>query len=342
MGITIKQLANELHLSPSTISRALRDDHTISLQTKKKVLALARKRDYQPNPYAWMLRKQSSKTIAVLVPDSSIPFFNQVITGVEEEAKRKGFRVLVGQTKDSYYSEKEWVASPLVRQAEGLIVAFSKDTPDFDHFVTLQKMGIPLVFFDRMCEKMRTSTVITDDYSGAWDATLHLAQEGCTKIAFIGTDDPFIFNQAREDGYADALGHLNLNYHTARVYKCSSSSMQDGREAGEALLSLPPDIRPDAIFATDDYLALGCIQVAQEMGLAIPDELAIVGYGNAPFGAWLSPSLSTINQSSKRVGSTAMHFLFQQIEKPSSDTQVSVIDTNLIVRASSKRKKDKR
>ena len=343
MGITIKQLATELSLSPSTISRALRDDRTISQQTKDKVLKLARKMNYQPNPFALMLRKQSSRIITVLVPTLESHYFSQVVSGIELEAQLHGYGVIVGQTHDQQKQEKMLLESPLIRQSEGVIVAFAKDTTSFSHFEMLQEMNMPLVFFDRMCEELHASTVISDDYSGAWDSVMHLAEQGYQKIAFIGTEDQLAFNQAREDGFMDALDSVGLTYHTARNRKCKVSTINEGRKVASELLSLPKSIRPDAIFASCDLLALGAMQVAQEKKIQIPKALGIVGFGNAPFTAWLHPTLTSVRQPSKIAGKIAVDFLLQQLDarasKKAFETKVKIVDTNLIIRNSSLRNK---
>src|SRR4026207_1336076 len=184
-NVTLKKLADELNMSPSTVSRALRDSHEISQETKDRVKALAAELDFQPNPHASSLRKNKSRTIAVIIPEKQNNFFSQVLNGVEEVARQKGYHVLIYLTHEDHKRESDILHLLRNGRVEGVMISVSNTTKNFEHLADCQKSDLPLLFFDRVCESMEAPCIITDDAAAAFKATEHLLKAGCRKIAFI-------------------------------------------------------------------------------------------------------------------------------------------------------------
>lgn len=339
MAVTIKDIANELGLSPSTVSRALRDDTTISKETQKKVKALAKKWKYEPNPFAMMLRGQRSNVIVVIVPRLDHFYFSSVINGIERYAQSLGYQIIVCQSDDQFEKEREILDSSFLGYANGIIAAFAKDTRTFDHFDRFLQKGIPVVFFDRVCEELEVPSVITDDYSGIWEATQHLVTSGWNKVAYLGVGDQLLFNEVREMAFQESLGTLHVECPRQWLRSCQDGTVESGRDEALSLLQLDPKNRPNAILANNDFLALGAIQAATELGISIPNDLAIVGFGDLPFSKWLTPSLSSVRQHGEDLGKLTAGYLFQEIEtvNPINKPEGSIIKTELVIRNSSKR-----
>ncbi|MGB0523104.1 MAG: LacI family DNA-binding transcriptional regulator [Flammeovirgaceae bacterium] len=337
MAVTIKDIAEELGLSPSTVSRALRDDTTISKETQERVKSLAKKWKYEPNPFAMMLRGQRSKALVVIVPRLDHFYFSSVINGIERYAQSLGYQIIVCQTDDLYQKEKAILESPFLGYANGIIAAFAKDTNKFDHFDRFLQKGIPVVFFDRVCEELEVPSVITDDYSGVWEATQHLVLGGRNKVAYLGVGDPLLFNEVREMAFLESLGTLHIDCPRQWLRSCIDGSVESGKAEALKLLNQPINERPNAILANNDLLALGAMQAAADLNISIPRDLAIVGFGDLPFSQWLTPSLSSVKQNGENLGRLAANYLFQEIESiDESPSEGSIIKTELVIRNSSR------
>lgn len=342
--VTIKDLAQELGFSTSTVSRALRGHKDISPETINIVKKLAVEREYEPDVFALMLKQQASKTIGVVVPNISHHFFASFVSKLQECANYNGYRTIICQSADAYDREVSLLRSVFATRIDGLAIAISKETNEMEHIQRLQKRKLPMVFFDRASNVVRGNTVITDDYLGARAAVEHLWAQGYSKIAYVGADDPLLLiNEVREDGYKEALEDLGAPIKEEWLVKMPSASMVHGLEAGLKLLSLKGKNRPDAIFAADDHLAVGVLQAAKLKELHVPQDLGIVGYGNAPFTAWMNPTLSTVKQNSDASGKLTFELLLQEINSnaaqgkviTSKDPECHILPTELIARGSS-------
>lgn len=340
MSVTIKQLASELGIAPSTVSRALRDDHTISAGTKKLVKQLAQKKNYKPNPFALMLRNQRSGIIAVLVPKLNHHFFAGAIAGIETEAQKHDYQIVVCQSEDAIAKEQQVLNSGLIKRVDGMIVAHSKETIDFEHFERLSQGNMPMVFFDRVCMTMKASNVITDDFTGVREATLHLLEEGCRNLVYLGVEDDLLLNEIREDGFLDIMRNTPAHTHRYQVVKCATNLVEESKAKVIELFKQGSCKQPDGIIANDDFMALGALEAAKEMGIRVPQDLAIVGFGDAPFAKWVTPSLSTIKQPSLQAGTMAAQLLFEEIDSGVNEIaskKSKILDTHLLIRDSSKR-----
>ena len=335
MNVTIKHMALQLGLSPSTVSRALKDDGSISERTKATVRALAKELNYEPNPFALMLRNQSSKNIAVLIPQVKHLYFSEILGAIHEEIERFGYQMLIYQSNDSYERELSIIRSLSKHQIEGLIAICSKETSDFSHFTKFMKQK-PVIFVDRVDSSMEHTAIITDDFTGAYRATEHLILQGYKRIAYLGTQDELLINEVREQGYREALENYGISSGCA-ICKCQSPSIDDALQYALHLLDQPPHKRPEAIFANDDMIASGILVAAKELGISIPEDLGLVGFGDLSFSAWLNPPLTSVTQNGKKVGKYAGNSLLSYLTGKSKSMDSKIVDTQLIIRDSSNR-----
>ena len=332
--ITIKDIASELNISASTVSRALNDKPYINSQTKKLVIDLAEKLGYTPNFLATSLRSQKSNTIGVIIPEIVHFFFSTVIAGIEEVAHNAGYTILFCQSNESYEREVLDTKALITHRIDGLLVSFSQETMNFDHFREVEKKNIPIVFFDRMIKEMDTSNVIVADYDGARKATKHLLEQGCSRIAHLSGPKHLNISKERLNGYLDVLEEHHLKPMPGYMRECGGTK-EDGYTCTKKLLQLPNP--PDAIFANSDIVALGAMQAIKELGLNIPNDIAIIGFSNWQFSELIEPQLSTISQPGFEIGREAMMLLLDEINSGDvkNRPKTKVLPAELIVRASS-------
>ena len=334
-NITLKILAKQLSLSPSTVSRSLRDSHEISQETKDRVKELAAKLDFQPNPHASSLRKNKSKTIAVIIPEIQNNFFSQVMNGVEEIAQQKGFHVLIYLTHEDFKRETDILQMLRNGRVEGLMISISNTTNCFDHLRAFQDAGIPLIFFDRVCETMQAPCITTDDSIAAYKATEHLLKAGCKKIAFLSLAGSLSISCGRRLGYVKALAKYKLA-DSELVIECGPDD-ELNRENIRQLLQ--GKTRPDAIFAAVEKFAVNTYEVCRELDIKVPQELKVISFSNLPAAALFNPSLSTIVQPAYEIGREAANVLFKIIDKKNllpAEKKI-VIPSTIVVRESSRK-----
>jgi LacI family transcriptional regulator len=332
--VTIKHIATALGLSPSTVSRALKGHPDISEHTKATVRALAARWEYEPNALALNLRNQKSNLIGVLVPRIIHHFFSSVMSGIEEVAHAAGYRLMVCQSNEEYEREREDLNALVASRVAGILVSFSRETLEFEHFAKVQKRGIPMVFFDRICEEIDTSSVITDDFGGAFRATAHLIEQGCRRIAHLAGTSHLLISQNRFEGYVEALRQHGIPFDPALVCSCDGILQEEGYQQTVRLLAE----KPDAIFAYNDIAALGAIRAVQDCGLRVPEDVAIVGYCDWMAATLTKPALSMVMQPSYEMGKVAAEILIRQITGEETALESRILDTHLVVRASSIKK----
>ena len=336
---TIKDIARELQVSSSTVSRALKDYPGISDETKRKVKEMAEKLNYRPNAIALSLRKSRSFTIGVIIPEVVHFFFSTVISGIEEVAFSRGYNVILTQTNEKLAREKSSIDTMLSNQIDGFLVSYSKETTDFQHFSKLLNQGYPIVFFDRVPEISGAIHVIVNDYAGAYDATKHLIQQGFSRIVHLAGPSNLKISQERTRGYKDALRDFGIPFKPELLVECTQGSDEEAHKITSQLLkSISP--RPDAFFANNDMAAMGAIQACKSVGFAVPQEIGVVGFSNWQFCSIVDPSLSSVAQNGFRIGSTATEILLDWIEKkihPDTIEPSVVLETELLVRKSSVR-----
>ncbi|HUQ97383.1 MAG TPA: LacI family DNA-binding transcriptional regulator [Chitinophagaceae bacterium] len=331
--VTILDIARELHISPATVSRALNDHPAISGATKKTVQKAALKLNYQPNKLASSLRLGRSHIIGVLIPSAEINFFGSVVHGIEKVANEKAYNVLIYQSNELYEYEKRGVQTFLRSQVDGVLASISKETMVLDHYREIKRRGVPLVLFDRVSDELEVSSVVVDDYAGAFEATAHLINQGCRRVAHIGGQQHVAAFSQRLKGYIDALQQNNLDVdETLIVY--GNVSIESGRACLQQLLATTTGI--DAVFAVEDFTALGAMQGIKAAGKSLPDDIALVGFANETFGEYLTPSLSTVNQQTINMGEAAARLFFESLEKGNKEhPRRLVLKPELVCRQSS-------
>jgi LacI family transcriptional regulator len=310
--VNIKQLAQQLHLSISTVSRALNDSYDISPETRKKVLELARKLNYQPNPHASSLRKHTSKTIAVVVPEIANNFFALAINGIQSAAREKGYHVLIYVTNESDKIESESLQHFQSGRIDGLLISVSNKTVHDQDLLRIQEQGIPLVFFDRVRDEFETAKVTTDDFESGFKAAEHLIQQGCKRIAYLQISKNLSIGMNRMRGYLEALKKYNLKEDKKLIIDCV-----DDREKNYALIQalLKSKERPDGIFASVEHLAITSYLVCKDLKLKIPKNVKIISFSNLETAALLNPSLTTITQPAFEIGKEAAAILIKALTK---------------------------
>ncbi len=343
--ITIKDIARELGISPSTVSRALKDHPDISVATKKAVNELADKLNYQPNTVALNLRQRKTNTIGVIIPEIVHFFFSTVISGIEDVAYEAGYNVILAQSNESVEREKSDIKALFNSRVDGLLLSISRETTNFDHIESIISKGLPIVFYDRMYTNPNTSKVIVDDYVGAKEAVLHLIQQGFKRIAHLEAAPGLQIAVDRKRGYVDALKENNMPVKENMIIECPNGSLEDGKKATKKLLALPAP--PDAIFANNDLLAMGAMLSIKEKGLKIPENVALMGFSNWFFSQLLDPPLSSVDQPGFEMGQEAARLLIRQIEMKDKDQfeiqpETKILKTRLIIRESSLRKPAKK
>jgi LacI family transcriptional regulator len=339
--VTIKDIARELGISPSTVSRALKDHPDISPETKKAVNELAEKLNYQPNIVALNLRQKKTNTIGIIIPEIVHFFFSTVISGIEDIAYQAGYNVIIAQSNESYQREVTDMKALYNSRVDGMLLSISRETTNFDHIESIINRGMPIVFFDRVYNSPMCSKVEVDDYSGAKEAVLHLVEQGCRRIAHLIASPNLIISAERLRGYQDALKESNIEIKPEWVAHCKAGTFEEGKRVTHELLSMHN--RPDAIFATNDPLAMGSVMAIKDRGLRIPKDVAIVGFSNWFFGELLEPSLTTVDQPGFEMGQEAARMLLKHIEMKEKDQEpayeTKILKTKLVIRNSSIRKK---
>ncbi len=332
--VTIKDIARELGVSPSTVSRALKDHPDISPATKKQVRELVEKLKYKPNAIALSLRSQKSNTISVIVPQIVHHFFSSVISGIEEIAHEHGYNVMIFQSNEKYEREVAIAQAIETNRAEGVLVSVSKTTENFAHFRELAEKDFPLVFFDRVSEELETDKVVVDDFNGAMHAVEYLLQTGCRRIAHLAAPQKLLIGYHRQRGYISALEKNGIEVDDTLIVKCDT--IDDAAEVIPGLMSISNP--PDAIFAVNDMTAAGAVNALKKLGYRIPEDISVIGFTDGLVSTVTDPPLTTISQHGFEIGKKAAEMLVDRILHPDSGKKpyTEVIRTELVVRGSTR------
>lgn len=341
---TIRDIARELDITASTVSRALKNNPRISDSTKKAVLKMAEKLNYHPNNIASALRKGKSNIVGVIIPTSDRKFFASVTKGIEQVLSKEGYNLIISQSDDLLSKEQSNVDALLRVQVDGIIASIAKETTDYSHYERIVNRDVPLIFFDRVNENMNVNTVISDDFMGAYDAVSHLVKQGCKKIAHFGGDQRINIYKERLRGYKEALQKYDIPLNNDWILEDdlideTEQVLKVGRKLTRHLLDR--DEKPDAIFSSSDFAAMGAIQVLKERNINIPEEMAIVGYSNDLSTSFIDPSLTSVDQHTKQMGKFAADLYLEQANADPETKfapRKTVLKPELIVRESSKRK----
>lgn len=331
---TIVDIAEALGISPSTVSRALKDHPYISQKTKDKVKKMAVKMGYRHNALAAGLRNRRSNTIGLIVPRISMYFQSAIITGIQNKVHELGYSLIVCQSNDSYEMEKQMVNAMYASRVEGLIVSCTLYTTDFSHFDIFSKNGIPLVFYDRVPKNYPAQIILGEDYKGGFEATRHLIELGCKRIAYISGPLTCNLYQDRYAGFKDALRKHKVPFNKKLAF-FHELTADNARRTCEQLFASQPF--PDAVFATNDTTAIVVEQMARALSIKVPEELKIIGYSNDPRSQIVLPPLTSVEQFPYLVGEKAASAVVSLIhKKPDGKRRLAPIVTpiELVVRES--------
>ena len=325
LKITIADIANELNTTPATVSRALNDHPSISVKRKEIVREAAERLQYKRNKIASSLRLGQSGIIGVIIPSAEINFFGSVVHGIESIANKSGYNVLIYQSNESSEHEAKGIETFLSARVDGIMVSIAKDTKEYSHFIAAKKSNIPIVFFDRANINLGINSVLIDDYKGAFIATQHLIEQGYKRIAHIsGPSHLKIFND-RLQGYIGALKENNINVDDELIFQ-GDVSVESGRSGIQHFLRLSNP--PDALFAVEDFTALGAIKELKDNNISIPNDFGVIGFANEKFGEHITPTLSTIDQQTVQMGKESFLLLMQLMNVGQSNSE---IDKNVIL-----------
>ncbi len=335
-NVTIHDIARQLGVSSSTVSRALKSHHSIGEETTKAVKKLAAELGYRPNQLAINLRKQQSTSIGVIVPHINRPFISSLVSGMEHAARAAGYKVLISQSSEGLGIEIGNASAFYNSRICGLLVSIATETSQYDHIMQFENSGIPVVFVDRIPDLEDCYKVVIDNRKATFEATEHLIQQGCRRIAHYEGPPAQLMYQERRQGYLDALAKYGLPFEESLLPTAHELTAEEGFVLAEKVLSLPHP--PDGILAANDISAISTIQYAKSKGIKIPEELAIIGFNNDPTCTIVEPNLSSVNQPGVELGKLAVETLFKIIFEGGSDVpKTTILDTQVVPRASSVR-----
>jgi len=333
---SLKDLAQELGVSIATVSRALRSSPEIGQDMQAKVKELAKRLNYRPNPFAQSLRKEAPRVIGVVVPNLVTHYYAAVLDGIEDEARKEGYSVISANTHEDTEAEIRAIDNFISLHVEGIIACLSQNTTDYSHFEEIANMGIPLVFFGRTCLSDRFSSVTANGDEAAYQATQHLIDTGSRRIAFIGGPNHLDMVKRRKHGYLEALRENRIPIDRTLV-ACEKIDYQWALDTTTRLLNLPVGERPDAILAFNDIITFATFTAIKQLGLSIPEDVALIGFTDDVHAQYVTPRMSAIEDQSHQMGKTACQLLLKSI---SGDTKIyrKIVPQKLVIRETSSRK----
>lgn len=335
---TLKQIAKELNVSVSTVSKALNDSPEISEQTKTKVKEYAKLKNYKPNVIGLNLKNRKTKTIGVIIPNILNSFFAKVFTGIEKVAEEKGYNVLTCISNESLEKEINTLEMLSNGTIDGFILSISEEAQksnEFSHFNAIINEGTPIVMFDRVSDEVNCDKVIVDDFESSVNATQHLISSGCKKIALFSAIDNLSVGKLRANGYFKALENNNIKVNNDIIVLTESEDDFDNKSK---LLFAQNKI--DAIFALDEHSSSSAIKLGLKNGYKIPDNLSIIGFADGVWSRRFSPSLSTVSQHGPEIGEEAARLLIERLESKEEvegPYKTTVIKTELRERESTRK-----
>ena len=308
---TLKQIAEALGISITTVSKALKNYPDVSEKTKKSVLELAQSLHYTPNSFAVNLRTKESRTVGLIIPEVVHHFFSNVINGIIAEAEKNGYLVIILQSNESLELEKKQVELLINKRVDGIIMSLSNDSNDEQHIKEILKREIPLVQFDKISKFILSSKVVINDQKAAFEATEHLIKKGCKKIAHIrGPVNP----QNAIDrflGYKKALEQYNIPFDYNLVYTCKNVTFEEGKLFAAQIVKEQPDV--DGIFVITDLVAVGVLSYFNEHHIKVPNDIKVIGFSNWFMSQVITPKLSTVDQPSYEMGVASFHLLLEEM-----------------------------
>lgn len=331
---SLKDLAQELGVSIATVSRALRSSPEIGQDMQKKVKELAKRLNYRPNPFAQSLRKEAPRVIGVVVPNLVTHYYAAVLDGIEDEARKEGYSVISANTHEDTDAEIRAIDNFISLHVEGIIACLSQNTTDYSHFEEISNMGIPLVFFGRTCLTDRFSSVTANGDEAAFQATQHLIDTGSRRIAFIGGPNHLDMVKRRKHGYLEALRENRIPI-DRNLVACEKIDYQWALDTTTRLLQQAD--RPDAILAFNDIITFAAFTAIKQLGLSIPEDVALIGFTDDVHAQYVTPRMSAIEDQSRLMGQTACQLLLKNI---GGDSKIyrKIVPQKLVIRETSARR----
>lgn len=328
---TLKDIANYLGISISTVSRALNNNINIKKETKEQILATARLLNYRSNPIGLSLKHGTTRTIGVLVPEMITPFASDVIKGIQRTLNREGYKVIIAQSDEDPQIEKENLQLMENFMVDGIIICYCDYKTNKLEYTRLQNTGTPIVFYDRIPFGMDVTQVIVDDYRKSFFMIEHLVSCGRKRIIYMQGPDIVYNSVERERGYKDALKKFGIPFDKALVIK-SGMSINDGRKAAEIIIK--SGIKFDAIFAFTETLALGATNYLKYYHIKIPKDVAVACFSGTILSTIVHPQLTSIEQPTKLMGETAANLIIEKIKNPLTPNKKIILSSEIKLRAS--------
>jgi LacI family transcriptional regulator len=337
--ITIYDIASKLNISVATVSRGLKNSESVSKHTRKKIFEFAEKMGYRSNHFARNLRQQQTHTIGVMVHELNSNFITSVLAGIEKITAETGYDIIIAHSSESFEKEAGNAKNLFHKRVDGLIASLSLDTSNLDHFKSFVNKGIPIIFIDRVEQDGNNSVVIIDNYECGYQATKHLIEQGCKRIAHVTSSLKRNVYSQRYKGYQDALFDGGISFDESLLI-VSDLSEKAGIESAKQILKMKP--LPDGIFFTNDFVAAVGMRTLKEQGIAIPEDIAVVGFNNDAIGKLIEPTLTTINYPGIDMGEIAARNLINHLKGISNINQTNciIVRSELIIRKSSLKKGD--
>lgn len=342
--MTLKQIARELDVSISTVSKALHDSKEISQENRDKIQAFAKLYNYRPNNIALSLKNQKTKKIGVIIPEIVHHYFAKVISGIEKVANKRGYNVIIAVSNEAFDKEVINVDTLITANTDGFIMSISKETmlrQDYHHLQESINQGIPIVMFDRVVNEVACDKVIINDVEASRQAVLHLIHSGCKNIVLITTKDYINIGRLRTEGYIQALNESNIEVRPELILKLEEAG--DNIEEQQRFENKLNDIfnsnsEIDGVFAVNEIYAVTALNLARNRGLSVPEDLSVVSFSNGVLSRHARPSLTTINQHGKQMGEVAAEILIDKLEGVTNevDFETRVITTELLKRETTK------
>jgi LacI family transcriptional regulator len=326
--VTLQDIADHLHVTKVTVSKALRDHPDISLKTKELVLEEVKNLGYVPNFIARNLSAKKSNTIGLVVPKVAHFFFSSIIESIYNQAYQNKYEIIMAVSQEDPEKEKQHIQTLLSMRVDGLLVSVSERTVDHTIFAMIRDRGVPLVFFDRVIEHLGLSTVTSDDRNGSRELIRHIIQAGYTKIAHFAGYAHTNIGHERRAGFQQAMREANLEIRPEWIVE-GGFSVKDGYQNFCQLIRTGN--LPQIIFAVSYPTALGIYTAAEENGISIPEDIDVVCFGGSDFNRFISPSLTYVDQPTLELGCKALEILFDAIQNPENfQEQHIVLPTKII------------
>lgn len=329
--ITIKDIAIQLNISKSTVSRALAGDGNVSAETRDKVMALADELGYKRNELAANLRHNQSRTIGIIVPEMLTPFFLYVIISIQKVLNENGFKVIITQSYEDIQAELYNLQLMDDYRVDGIIISICHKDQNVEEYMRLEKKGVPIVFFDRVPPDMYASKVIVNDYKKSFFMVEHLIRSGRKRIVHLAGPDRIPNTTERKRAYRDALAKFKIPYDPELVI-----DGENERSEGERVIKnfLKRNIPFDAIFCFGETLAIGALNYLKSEGIKIPEDVAICGFSGTYLGTIVTPQLTAVQQPFEEMGKVSAELMIERLNNPDMPCKTITLDAEMIIRQS--------